>query len=304
MSKYVKKLGSDKSYQRPKTTYQEKLSAEEIESKLEGYQKVENIAEVPLNTHIRYFTINPDGTQVFRTGGFLHNKQNADTYIMLSNGKNSWSVQVNNSIFFRKLSQKDEIDAIHASYKQKLEEKDRTIEKLKRYIKLKIKNSTSTQNSNLNQNPNQNSNSKQNPNYTQNPKSQSKSLNHPISNHVSNKSISKNTGVLPTKYNNGGSKTSVVPSRSNSQQLRSNSQQLRSNLQQSKPSRQTSNSQKKVQQIKKSSQTNQSKQKPSQTNQSKQKPSQTNQSKQKPSQTNQSKQKTNSQKKVQPEKNR
>jgi hypothetical protein len=140
MSKYVKKLGSDQTYKRPKVTQQEKLSAEEIANKLEGYEKVDDIAEVPLNTHIRYFTINPDGTQIFRTGGFLHNKQNADTYVMLSNGKNIWSVQVKNSIFFRKMSQKDEITAIHSMYKKKLEEKDEIIEKLKKYIKLKMGN--------------------------------------------------------------------------------------------------------------------------------------------------------------------
>jgi hypothetical protein len=138
MSKYVKKLGSDASYIRPKQTLQEQLSADEITKKLQGYEKVDDISEVPLNTHIRYFKMNPDGSQVFRTGGFLHNKQNAEKYIMLSNGKNSWSVQVADAIFFKKMSHKDENDAIHASYKKKLDEKDIIIEKLKKYIKTKM----------------------------------------------------------------------------------------------------------------------------------------------------------------------
>lgn len=138
MSKYVKKLGSDKSYKRPKITYQEKLSAEEIQEKLQGYIKVDNIAEVPLNTHIRYFTTKSDGTQVFRTGGFLDNKNESDKYIMLSNGKNKWSVQVKNTVFFRKMSHKEEIETLHSYYQKKIEEKDLTIDKLKKYIK-KIK---------------------------------------------------------------------------------------------------------------------------------------------------------------------
>ena len=120
MSKYVKKLGSDKSYKRPKTTYQEKLSREQIEDKLQGYEKVDDISEVPLNTHIRYFIEQKDGSQLFRTGGFLQNKQNPEKYIMLSNGKNVWSVQVANTVFFKKMSQKDEISALHRHYKKKI----------------------------------------------------------------------------------------------------------------------------------------------------------------------------------------
>jgi len=138
MSKYVKKLGSDKTYKRPKTTYQENLTADEIAEKMQGYEKVDNIAEVPLNTHIRYFITQKDGTQLFRTGGFLHNKTNADKFIMLSNGKSIWSVQINNAIFFKKMSHQEELDAIHALYKKKLDDKDLTISKLKKYIKTKL----------------------------------------------------------------------------------------------------------------------------------------------------------------------
>jgi hypothetical protein len=140
MSKYVKKLGSDKTYKRPKSTFQEKLSADDIAEKLQGYEKVDDIADIPLNTHIRYFLTNPDGSQIFRLGGFLYNKQNPDKFVMLTNGKNVWSVQVNGTIFFRKLSQKDELEAVHALYKKKLAEKDEIIEKLKKYIKSKINN--------------------------------------------------------------------------------------------------------------------------------------------------------------------
>jgi hypothetical protein len=145
MPKYVSKLGSDKSYKRPKVTYQEKLTAKEIAEKLQGYQKVDNIADVPINTHVRYFIQKSDGSRLFRTGGFLNNKQNADKYVILSNGKHVWSVQVKNTIFFRKLSHKEEIDALHRYYKNKLKDKDKIIKKLEMKIKM-IKESLSSKN--------------------------------------------------------------------------------------------------------------------------------------------------------------
>lgn len=135
MSKYTKKLGSDKTYKRPKITYQEKLTAKEIAEKMQGYEKVHDIEDVPLNTHLRYFLIKEDGTRVFRNGGFLHNKKNAEKYVMLSNGKYVWSVQVKDAVFFKKMSHKEEIEALHNIYKKKLEEKDAIISKLKTYIK-------------------------------------------------------------------------------------------------------------------------------------------------------------------------
>lgn len=139
MSKGTKKLGADKSYKRPKVTYQEQLTADEIAEKLQGYQRVDDISEVPLNTHIRYFKTEKDGSQTFRTGGFLKDKQNSDKYVMLTNGKQVWSVQVEGTIFFRKMTHKEEITAIHNLYKKKLKEKDAIINKLKKYIKQKGK---------------------------------------------------------------------------------------------------------------------------------------------------------------------
>lgn len=129
-----KKLGADKSYKRPNVTYQETLTADEIAEKLQGYEKVEDIADVPINTHLRYFKLEKDGTQTFRTGGFLKDKQQPDKYVMLTNGKQVWSVQVAGTTFFRKLSHKEEIDALHKLYKKKLKEKDTLISKLKQQL--------------------------------------------------------------------------------------------------------------------------------------------------------------------------
>ena len=101
-------------------------SKREILEKLEGYTQVDNIGDVPLNTHIRYFTINNDGSRTFRFGGFLSSKDNADTYIILSSGKTTWSVQTSGTTFFRKLNHDEEID----NYKKKLADKDIVINEL------------------------------------------------------------------------------------------------------------------------------------------------------------------------------
>jgi hypothetical protein len=132
-SAYTKRLSTDKTYKKPKTTEQESLTVDEIKNKLSGYQQVDDIKDVPIDTHIRYFTIDENGEKHFRLGGFLYKKN--DDYIVLNNGKNTWSVQIDGAIFFRKLSQKEVIDEIHKSYQEELKLKDIEIKKLKLIIK-------------------------------------------------------------------------------------------------------------------------------------------------------------------------
>jgi hypothetical protein len=138
--KFTVKLGKDKTYKRPKATFQEQLSGDEIAEKLQGYIKVDtdDLAEVPIDTHMRYFIMDENGSQQFRLGGFLKNKSNSHKFVILSNGKTSWSVQVNNAVFYKKMSHEDQINMIHDLYKKKLDEKDLIIKKLKKYIKLKL----------------------------------------------------------------------------------------------------------------------------------------------------------------------
>lgn len=103
MSKSVNKLRSNRSYELPKITHKEQLTTNEITEELQGYEKVDNISEVPLSTHIKYFKIEKDGTYSFRTGGYLFNKTNANEYIYLSNNQNSWVVSSSDAIFYRKI---------------------------------------------------------------------------------------------------------------------------------------------------------------------------------------------------------
>lgn len=139
----MSKLGDD-NYKRPKKTYTDKLTDDDIKAKLEDYVEVEDISMVPLNTHLRYFTerINEKKKKekVFRLGGFLVNKSNYEKYVILSNapetgvmnlGKKNWSVNTQTSIFYKKQT----INEIKEEYELEIEELKDQIKFLKKEIK-------------------------------------------------------------------------------------------------------------------------------------------------------------------------
>ena len=106
--KLTKRLSRDTTYDKKKTTYQESLSKEDIQEKLEEYRPVEDISTVALNTHLRYFTINPKtGDKQFRLGGFLAKIDLEKGFVILNNNSLSWSVQLQNTAFFQKMSFKE-----------------------------------------------------------------------------------------------------------------------------------------------------------------------------------------------------
>lgn len=113
------KINND-TYVKPKQTYTDQLDDEDINEKLADYLKVEDINTVKINTHLRYFSLIPDNkgqvTRKFRMGGFLTNKDNADKYVILSNGRKTWPVQTASSVFYRKMS----IDEIKEEYENDL----------------------------------------------------------------------------------------------------------------------------------------------------------------------------------------
>ena len=138
--------GNDK-----KKTYTSNLTKEQINEKLEDYKLVEDISKVPLGTHLRYFSIK-DGTKLFRMGGNLKRNLDLPKFVILVNalGK-EWSVQVKDTIFYKKMSMneiKEEYDNIieelHEKikkYKAKIDEKDDIINELQETIK-KMKTKT------------------------------------------------------------------------------------------------------------------------------------------------------------------
>jgi hypothetical protein len=78
-------------YDRPSTTITDTLqNDEDMLKKLEGYEEVDMLERVQFNTHVRYITLK-DGIPRFCLGGLL--KRVFEEYVVLSNGKLTWSVQ-------------------------------------------------------------------------------------------------------------------------------------------------------------------------------------------------------------------
>lgn len=103
----TKRLTRDTSYKKPTATYQDLLSSEDIAKKLEDYSKVkkDDIFKIPINTHVRYFTLNnKTGDKEFRLGGIITKFGDNGEYVVLSNGTFSWSVQIKNTTFYKKLN--------------------------------------------------------------------------------------------------------------------------------------------------------------------------------------------------------
>lgn len=122
-------------YKRPKKTVQDKLTAEDIEEKLKFYRRVDDIIDVALNTHTRYFSIDKKGKKLFRLGGFITKKGNNGKYVVLSNGRSSWSVQIDSSIFYKKLT----LEELAEEYEYIIKQKDIKYKKLKSYVKQQLK---------------------------------------------------------------------------------------------------------------------------------------------------------------------
>tara|TARA_B110000908_G_C9930118_1_gene303533 strand:+ start:69 stop:584 length:516 start_codon:yes stop_codon:yes gene_type:complete len=130
---YIKSL-SKSNYQRPEKTYTDTLQNKDaMNAKLVNYERVDSIEDVSLSTHVRYVTLDKNKKQVFRTGGLLekiHNK-----YVKLNNGATWWSVQryhyesangsddgdepIFETVFFRRITKKEELNLKEAKYKSR-----------------------------------------------------------------------------------------------------------------------------------------------------------------------------------------
>lgn len=101
----TRRLTRDTSYKPTAKSYQQELSESEIMKKLEDYTRVksEDVYQIPLNTHVRYFSTNPKtGKKEFRLGGIITKFGDNGEYLVLSNGTLSWSVQIKNTTFYKK----------------------------------------------------------------------------------------------------------------------------------------------------------------------------------------------------------
>ena len=120
----TKRLTND-TYVRPKKTFQDTLTKEDIEEKLKDYKKVEDITKVLIGSHIRYF-LNDLKTKkpMFRLGGFLTKFGEDYKYLVLSNRENSWSVQLNgNNEFWVKINSKEMQEQIQTELEEVIGDK-------------------------------------------------------------------------------------------------------------------------------------------------------------------------------------
>jgi hypothetical protein len=143
----TKRLSRDTTYKKKQGSYQENLSPKEIKEKLQEYKQVNNIMDVALNTHLRYFTVNKNtGEKQFRLGGFLSKIDPDGKYVILNNKSLSWSVQIKTSIFFQKMSftelKQELTEKIYSKFEndlKKLKEENKLLKETIREIKHKAK---------------------------------------------------------------------------------------------------------------------------------------------------------------------
>ena len=144
--KITKRLSRDTSYTKKKKFYQETLSPAEIKKKLEEYKQVDDITKLEIGVHLRYFTINKKtGEKQFRLGGFLSKMDPQYRYIILQNGTLSWSVQLENTVLFQKMTfsklKEEIIQKVAKKYEkklQKLEEENNNLKSALKEIKKKF----------------------------------------------------------------------------------------------------------------------------------------------------------------------
>ena len=146
-------------FQRPKITYTDTLqNKQSMQEKLKNYERVDDIDDVPLNTHVRYVTLDKDKKQVFRLGGLL--KKIHSKYVQLTNGTHIWSVQkyhysddqsddepLFETVFFRIMSknrqietQKKEMQAQNQQLIDLVNKQAKEIEELKNLLQQKLNN--------------------------------------------------------------------------------------------------------------------------------------------------------------------
>lgn len=138
----TKRLSRDTTNKPTGTTYTQQLSEADIKKKLEDYIRVkkEDVSSIPLNTHIRYFSINPKtGEKQFRMGGMLTKHDPNNQYIVCSNGTLSWSVQIANSIFYKKMSNNEYKEHIQTEVQDSVQDQLEVLIKENRELKKVLK---------------------------------------------------------------------------------------------------------------------------------------------------------------------
>lgn len=107
----------------------EVLSADEIRERIKNHEQIQNPSDLRYGDRIQYFEILQNNEYKYKIGGTLIINKSPD-YIVLTNGKKNWSVQLKQHIIFREIS----VDKLREHYERLLGDKNRTIEELKYLI--------------------------------------------------------------------------------------------------------------------------------------------------------------------------
>jgi hypothetical protein len=67
-----------------------KYTKKEMTEMLEDYIRIDDIAEIPLYSHVRYITLDKEGCQAFRSGGYV--EQVSKRFVHIKSGNLKWYV--------------------------------------------------------------------------------------------------------------------------------------------------------------------------------------------------------------------
>ena len=123
---------SEVRYRKTGNEVQSNLTQEDINLLLEEYEEVNDVTtELRTGIHIRYYSLVKDKKKkgefkkLFRLGGNIIKIDPDFKYVVLTNGKLSWCVQLYNTIIYKKMSIKD----IKDFYENELDVKDDIIKR-------------------------------------------------------------------------------------------------------------------------------------------------------------------------------
>jgi len=115
----------------PKNIPLDFLDKNEIKQRLYNYEPIDasQLSDLKPPLRLQYFDIDPDGTYKYRPGGILTLNKYPD-YFIITNGKRSWSVQLDRSVFFKEVN----IESLRNSYEEIIKTKDRQLDHYRNYV--------------------------------------------------------------------------------------------------------------------------------------------------------------------------
>ena len=136
-------------YKKPANTVQDNLTQEDIDILLEEYNEIDDIHQLKNGVHIRYYAIVKNKQNIekklFRMGGTIIKVDFEKKFLVLSNGRITWSVQINDKNIFYKKMTTEEIkefyeNELNTAETEQMQVKSNFKEMQKKYQELIIQN--------------------------------------------------------------------------------------------------------------------------------------------------------------------